>query len=856
MGIRRPTMRELLIENLARNQSFDSALRRGSFVDRLADEYLPAVMFTPDADRRSAAINAMQRRIVTHFDRVVQPEARQIGIANARAVLASTPPPSEGLADAAYRKRILYEGAANARDRVRIVQAMVNDRANTLENRLTAYWLEPGVAPKQKLDTLKALHEKMNAEQIAYNDRFAAFLRGEGSRPRQPNLDFMARFQNGVKTDVRVQARRAGTDAETQHFLVNGHTILAWVTVNASEACPDCKKRQGITGDDAFWKQTGKPGSGSTICGAACFCMLVPASTLNKNPDLRQNGLETRVKPVATPPSQVEAIEERREQQASPPPFPSSHAEAKSLRTVRRLGGSTGAELVEDSFGQKFVRKTGSSADHLREEFYAEEAYRAFGADVPDSKLFEAKGDRPIKISKFIEGGKTLGEIPAGLERELLFEKAQKHFAADALLANWDVAGVGYDNLMVDPAGKVWRIDTGGALRFRAQGGAKGAAFGDHPGELLSLRKRDVNEYSHGLYALMNHGNVVNSAKDALSREAAVLSALPPELRDKVAKRFASLADVVRSDTDLAADKWTIEYRERFFNARLHLRAAGWTDSLPKELKPIAGAASNHDLTRLVDEKGLQWDELRGLNSKSKTLMDEIDKFGGSSEFVAYWGRMQASDSWNEAPGAIKVLLARSRNVDPKQAFFWHKGVPGINGDPFDFYAERLARYESIVGAETLQKTIAIQHASTYELLVNTRLPHTDANKRFVSVIRTERRDVMQDAYNLKPGDKGVQMKRGAAESFSLTAEVRVDGDQPTIQSLPFHRVIGAYPIDRYRAPYRSSYTPGSMVDKSYMNDGMFMGDDENELVCMSEGFALDYEQDTRRNPRGFVWNK
>jgi len=45
----------------------------------------------------------------------------------------------------------------------------------------------------------------------------------------------------------------------------------------------------------------------------------------------------------------------------------------------------------------------------------------------------------------------------------------QKDFAADALLSNWDVIGVTADNI-VGNDGKVYRVDNGGALEFRAQG--------------------------------------------------------------------------------------------------------------------------------------------------------------------------------------------------------------------------------------------------------------------------------------------------------------------------------------------------------------------------------------------------
>src|SRR4051812_44294528 len=62
------------------------------------------------------------------------------------------------------------------------------------------------------------------------------------------------------------------------------------------------------------------------------------------------------------------------------------------LKTVKALGGSTGATLVEDSLGNKFVLKRGASPEHVKEEFAAEEMYRAAGVAIPASRLYDEGG--------------------------------------------------------------------------------------------------------------------------------------------------------------------------------------------------------------------------------------------------------------------------------------------------------------------------------------------------------------------------------------------------------------------------------------------------------------------------------
>lgn len=56
----------------------------------------------------------------------------------------------------------------------------------------------------------------------------------------------------------------------------------------------------------------------------------------------------------------------------------------------------------------------------------------------------------------------------------------------DVLLANWDVVGTGTGNVLVDKQ-KLTRIDPGGSLTFRAQGGRKGEKFGAKPAELSTM---------------------------------------------------------------------------------------------------------------------------------------------------------------------------------------------------------------------------------------------------------------------------------------------------------------------------------------------------------------------------------
>jgi hypothetical protein len=226
------------------------------------------------------------------------------------------------------------------------------------------------------------------------------------------------------------------------------------------------------------------------------------------------------------------------------PPFP---ADPEALEVVRTLGGSTGAELVRDADGRLFVRKRGKNAGHLREEAHADAAYRALGVAVPRSRLYEGKGG-PVKLSEFHEGV-TLGELlrtdPAAAEAAMA--KVRKGMAADALLANWDVVGSGWDNLLVAKSGEVLRIDNGGSLRYRAQGAPKPSHnWSGVVGELDSLRDKNVNQWSARVFGGLSDAEVAKQARALVRKRKALLAAVPEELREVLGQRLDTLANFAR----------------------------------------------------------------------------------------------------------------------------------------------------------------------------------------------------------------------------------------------------------------------------------------------------------------------
>lgn len=180
------------------------------------------------------------------------------------------------------------------------------------------------------------------------------------------------------------------------------------------------------------------------------------------------------------------------------------------LKVIKQLGGSTGAKLVEDSRGNQYVMKRGSntSNDHVKAEYLTNQLYDILGQRVPDYELYDDNGEA-VLLSKYI----PLTHTPSSKD----YDEMAKGFVADALLANWDVYQ--NDNCLIDSAGRVIRVDNGGALHYRAQGSTK--TFGVNVTDFDSMQK-----YNPSVVANLTTQDYINQIDEVLSKKDDVLNYL------------------------------------------------------------------------------------------------------------------------------------------------------------------------------------------------------------------------------------------------------------------------------------------------------------------------------------------
>lgn len=531
------------------------------------------------------------------------------------------------------------------------------------------------------------------------------------------------------------------------------------------------------------------------------------------------------------------------DRQAGSAGFPADAAALGALRDLGAAGGSTGARIVEDSDGNRYVLKKGSSPAHLLEEFQAEELYRAAGVPVPDSKLYETT-EGPVKLSKWVEGRK-LSDL-SGDERAAAFARLQDGYAADAFLANWDVVGTGFDNVIVSPDGTPYRIDVGGSLRFRAQGGPK-PAFGRHTTELWTLSDSSVNGFTSEAFAGLDPdrkwdqvGQVVRNRKRILDKVG------DPTLRGILSERIDELDSQLSVYRDFRRDRWQGRYSDDVVKHSTGLRAAGVVDGLPKQLKP----RDRTDLKRgqLVDENGKAFDNFRkgadyevgsghpDADTVSGRFEAYLKRTAGTTHIVQQWGQAQSGNSWSTQSYRRKLHLWANRE-DPVDAYYWHPRN-GFTHDTFNnpsaglpkFTKEELRKLwaKEVPNTREYRESMAALHAMSYETVRNIDLPNNDRANRRIALIRTESRAVLDASIpggsdHLRRGDR-FSMKRGASESFSLMTPVAVSGTHITKQWVPHTRVLGTYKLSR-----------------PDQGKGFFLGDDENEITALAHDAEVLY---------------
>lgn len=204
-----------------------------------------------------------------------------------------------------------------------------------------------------------------------------------------------------------------------------------------------------------------------------------------------------------------------------------------------QLGSNPGG-VYSDKEGKKFYIKHAATKAHAQNEKTAAKLYQLAGANT--LKYRDVDGDQHVATEWQELDKKNINDFTPEQRKE-----AAKDFAVHAWLSNWDAAGLGGDNQGV-LNGKTTTLDVGGSLRFRAQGGPKGGAFGDKVSEFDTLRDKKMNPDAAGLFGKMSPEEIKASVEQVASIPDAKIRAVvgnDKELADRLIARKKDLASRV-----------------------------------------------------------------------------------------------------------------------------------------------------------------------------------------------------------------------------------------------------------------------------------------------------------------------
>lgn len=310
-------------------------------------------------------------------------------------------------------------------------------------------------------------------------------------------------------------------------------------------------------------------------------------------------------------------------------------ADPNNLKVVRTLGGTTGAELVQDPDGNLFVRKRGANPGHVREEVLADALYRQFGADVPEAKLYDT-ATGPVKLARFVEG-KTLAaymQSATAAEKAAVKAELQKAFAVDALLGNWDVIGTSRDNVIVGKDGRVWRIDNGGSMRYRAQGAQKlpeqWHQFADevwtmrgiyNTPRLAAIQADIAASFQRDFAEFFGSLSVYDIARQVDAMDASRLAIAPDDIRRVLELRMAHLKAISATNLDFEHARWNAGVADNMARNQMELRQKGVVARMVPHLTLQPGTPT------MKDADGNDFDELRSKRAAGAVAANASDPF-------------------------------------------------------------------------------------------------------------------------------------------------------------------------------------------------------------------------------------
>ena len=493
------------------------------------------------------------------------------------------------------------------------------------------------------------------------------------------------------------------------------------------------------------------------------------------------------------------------------------------LMVVRELGGSSGAQLVQDSRGRLWVRKYGAHERQVIQEHLSHELYRAAGIDAPASKLYRDPSGRLFLIAEYVEG-RRLSEL-GGEVLENAIQRLRAGFVMDALLENYDVVGLERDNILVRADGRVVRVDNGGTFSNRARGSPK--SYDASLQSLWSLRGRPLlngqvyESTATELFAPIDLQELLRQMHRVLERREAIERVLA-SFEQRLAEWSTAIRHEVRRDIGVLRQR--LNLMAQLVEALDDLRA-DFVDAYVERWGQFYEALIS-DGAQVLGEVVAHYKSLinRGLSSRARNTNELLDvALAGRFEIAAalwdvYLGRRGVPVAVRE--NAREMIRAHAQSTMTELSFWMRQlaqrvlkrsAVELYEHDRFRWRRLEIdARTERI---ELLEQSFAALHAKCYAVLQQ--LCHDPPSPVFrrdgtirVARVFSEDEASLGDEWELAHPQLAVQ-STGSSPYNLFTALSHSFGEAVSrvgVARVPIRRILTSFAIDESLYPTESEY--------------------------------------------------
>lgn len=449
-------------------------------------------------------------------------------------------------------------------------------------------------------------------------------------------------------------------------------------------------------------------------------------------------------------------------------------ANGKTYKKTKVLPGSTKPWLYSDENGTpSYVVKEGGAEGQNVAEYTANQIYKAINGTGIDSTL----DDSGKLINKFVKGSTLENFSPEEMAKSGLKRLVRNSLAIDALLANWDYAGLNNDNIMVLPSGNnVMRIDTGGTFDYRAQGGDKpytpipldlwtlrnssqGQRFWDDATEddikdLWTRQVKDIADRDYRLNIIIDKSKLSDSAKNAF-------------------KKRLEAFNVVTNELELIKNK-----------------VASW--------KEVDGAIQRaFEMSKNLDPNAIGWTKTLRTNLRSE--LANVSKTGGGGfdyDWESYgMSKASAITHLNKADRFDKLLRDKTAGHEI------YNGVDVSDNEKYSIVSYTGGGYDKLnkylrygILDDPKRKEYYETKAKNLDLLLN-KLPGDTRTCYRMNAIKTTRKDEVDAINMLKPGDEidtaGFDSYTRDEEGYTMDEFTKTDDEKS--DRIPRLRFISVY---------------------------------------------------------------